>query len=222
MTVGDVMTRDVVSVAPEAPLKDAAAVLAEHRVSGVPVVNEDGRVLGVLSGADLLWKEIGLCTCDASLIGRVLDRAYGDDARAEAKTAGEAMSSPAITVTSDETVACAARLMVVHRVNRLPVVEHGRLVGIVSRSDLVRAFNQSDEEIEREISLELLETAWIDPDAVSLVVTGGRVEVAGELENRSTVRLVEGLISRVPGVVSVDSTLTWQMDDRARRTARNI
>jgi CBS domain-containing protein len=96
------------------------------------------------------------------------------------------MTSPAVTVGPDATVARAAELMIEHRVNRLPVVDHGRLVGIVARADLVRAFSRSDAEIEREISdAVLLHTLWVDPDSVSLVVFGGKVSVAGEVENRS-------------------------------------
>lgn len=180
----------------------------------------DGQVVGVVSEADIVWKELGLPAGGGGVIDRILDSAYGEDERVAARTAGEAMSSPAITVTSGATVAEAAKLMVERQVNRLPVVEAGRLVGIVARADLVRAFRRSDEEIEREISDDvLLRTLWVDPDSVSLVLIEGDVTVAGEVENRTIAELIAAYIRRVPGVVGVHSKLTWQVDDLARRTA---
>jgi CBS domain-containing protein len=177
-------------------------------------------VVGVVSEADILWKELGLRAGPRSIVDRILELAYEAEARAAATTAGEAMTAPAITVRPDAAVALAAELMIEHRVNRLPVVADGRLVGIVARADLVRAFNRTDEEIEREISDDvLLHTLWVDPDSVSLVVSGGKVSVAGEVENRSTAELIEAYIRRVPGVVSVHSGLIFRIDDLARRVA---
>jgi CBS domain-containing protein len=220
MKVEQVMSRDVVTVAPEATLKDVTELLVRHRIAGVPVCATGGVVLGVVSEADILWKELGLRAGPRSIVDRILELAYEEEARAAATTAAEAMTSPAITVTPGVSVAKAAELMIEHRVNRLPVVADGRLVGIVARADLVRAFNRTDEEIEREISDDvLLHTLWVDPDSVSLVVLGGKVSVAGEVENRSTAELVEAYIRRVPGVVSVHSALTFQLDDLARRVA---
>lgn len=220
MRVEQLMVRDVLTVGPDTPLKEVAAALARHRISGVPVCDPDGRVLGVVSEADILWKELGLPPSSGGLIDWILNSADRRDARVAARTAGEAMTSPARTVAPDTTVAEAAKSMIEHDVNRLPVVSDGRLVGIVARADLVRAFERSDEELEREISDDvLLHTLWVDPDSVSLVVIEGAVTVAGEVENRSTAELIEAFIRRVPGVVSVHSKLTWQVDDLARRTA---
>jgi CBS domain-containing protein len=214
------MSRDVVTVAPETTLKDVTKLLVRHRIAGMPVCVTGGVVVGVVSEADILWKELGLRAGPRSMVDRILELAYEEEARAAATTAGEAMTSPAITVTPGASVARAAELMIEHRVNRLPVVADGRLVGIVARADLVRAFNRTDEEIEREISNDvLLHTLWVDPDSVSLVVLGGKVSVAGEVENRSTAELIEAYIRRVPGVVSVHSALTFQLDDLARRVA---
>ena len=219
MRIDDLMTKNVVTVTPETTLKDVAVLLANHKIAGVPVCDEAGNVLGVVSEGDILWKELGLRAESPSLLERIFERAYGEDVRIGAATAGEAMSTPAITIPPSATVAYAARVMVEHKVNRLPVVDHGKLVGIVARADLVRAFQRSDEEIEREISAGvLLDTLWVDPDAVSLVVLGGNVTIAGEVENRSTAELIEGYVRAVPGVVSVRSLLTWQVDDRSHRT----
>jgi CBS domain-containing protein len=220
MKVKELMTTEVVTVAPETSLKDVAGLLARHRIAGVPVCNAAGEVLGVVSEADILWKEIGLEDAPRGILGRILDNAYGDSQRAKALSAAEAMSSPAVTVSAESSVAHAAELMIEHHVNRLPVVDGGRLAGIVARSDLVRAFTRTDADIVREISEDvLLHTLWVDPESVSLVVFGGKVLVAGEVENRTTAELIEAYIRRVPGVVSVHSDLTWQVDDRSHRTA---
>src|SRR5581483_3665266 len=111
MNVGDLMTRDVVTVAPDATLKEVANLLVEHRIGGLPVCDADGTVLGIVSESDILWKELRRLPDQDGLLDRLLDSAYGDDKRANAKTAGEAMSSPALTVEPDMPLARAARLM---------------------------------------------------------------------------------------------------------------
>jgi CBS domain-containing protein len=109
--------------------------------------------------------------------------------------------------------------MLERQVNRLPVVLEDKLVGIVTRADLVRAFHRPDEEILREISEDvLLQTLWISLDRVTISVEGGEVSLAGEMENRTQAELAVAYVSRVPGVVDVHSDLTWQVDDLARRT----
>jgi CBS domain-containing protein len=218
VNVERIMTCDVVTVSPETPIKDVAELLVEHRIAGLPVCNADG--VGIVSEGDILWKETGLNPKPGGLIARILDAADGDDLRVAAQNAGDALTSPAITVQPGATVAQAAKLMIDHAVNRLPVVVDGRLVGIVARSDLVRAFVRSDEAIESEISDDvLLRTLWIDPDTIAVAVAGGKVTLAGEVDNRSTAELVGAYIRRIPGVVSVTSRLTWPIDDLARRTA---
>ena len=112
--------------------------------------------------------------------------------------------------------------MIDHKVNRLPVVEGERLVGIISRADLVRAFRRTDEEIEREIREDVVEhTAWVPGDAVEIVVDGGEVVLRGEVEKHSDARLIERFSGRVPGVVSVRSELKWSVDDLSRAHVRH-
>jgi CBS domain-containing protein len=153
------------------------------------------------------------------VIRRILDAAYADDKRAKAATAREAMTSPAVTIGPEEPIARAARLMLEHMINRLPVVSEGRLVGILARSDLVRAFRRSDEEVEREIRTDVLRALWIDPGRVSITVTDGDVVVAGEVENHSTATALEKWIGCIPGVTGVRSELRWQIDDRSHKVA---
>jgi len=218
MRVDQVMNRDVVTVSPTTPLKEVASLLARRRISGVPVCDAGG-VVGVVSEADILWKELGVSEGGGGWVEGILESAYGDKGRVAAGSAGEAMTAPAIVVAPQATIPEAAKLMIECRVNRLPVVEDGKLVGIVARSDLVRAFTRTDEEIKGEIRDDvLLHTLWIEPFALSLVVLEGDVTVGGEVENRSTAALVEGYIRRVPGVVAVHSHVSWKIDDLARRT----
>ena len=220
MNLARIMTHDVVSVTPGTSLKEVARILVERRIAGVPVCDAGGRVLGIVSEGDILWKETGLSDHPDGLIARVLNLADGDDKRIGALSAGEAMTSPAIVAGPDTSVAQAAKLMIDHRVNRLPVVLDGKLVGIVARSDLVRAFLRTDEAIEQEIAEDvLLHTLWIDPDTLEVKVEEGSVTVYGKVDNRSTAELIETYIRRIPGVVNVTAKLKWSVDDLSRRTA---
>ena len=222
MNISQIMTTDVVTVAPDAPLKDVAALLVLHRIAGLPVCGADGSVLGVVSEGDILWKETGLSGDPIGVLDRILNVADGDDKRIGASTAGEAMTTPAATIAPTDTVAHAAKLMIDHRINRLPVVHDGKLVGIVARSDLVRAFVQSDDAIEREIADDvLLHVLWIDPDTLSISVDHGNVSLTGKVENRSAAELIETYVRRIPGVVSIHSELEWGIDDLARRTTQS-
>jgi CBS domain-containing protein len=220
MKVEHLMSRDVVTVAPETTLKQVAELLAAHRIAGVPVCDPDGQVLGVVSEADILWKELGASPGGGGMLDRALELAYGQGKRLAAITAGEAMTSPATTIGPAATVARAAELMTKLEINRLPVVEDDKLVGIIARADLVRAFTRPDGEIEQEINDDvLLHTLWVDPETVSLMVVDGMVTIAGEVDNKSTAELIDAYIRRVPGVVSVRSDLGYQIDDLARRVA---
>jgi CBS domain-containing protein len=209
MKVEEVMTRDVVTVAQSTMLKTVAETLASHRISGVPVV-EDVRVRGVVSEADILEKQ---AEAGPRGLARLLGRKRSDAKRA-ARTAGEAMTSPAITVNPQRDVAAAARLMVERGINRLPVVTpEGTLVGIVTRADIVRAFVRSDEEIERELRENVaVKTLWIDPRKLEISVDEGEVTLAGEVDVRADAELFEYFARRVPGVVSVRSELRWRVD----------
>lgn len=211
MKISEIMTRDVLAVPRETPLKEVARTLSENRVSGVPVVDADRRVVGILAESDIVRQEQG-AERDRGLLARVVE---GPPLRLEARTAGEAMNAPAVTVAPDQEVAEAARLMTEHGVNRLPVVdEEGRLTGIVTRADLVRAFARPDEDIERELREEvLLRTLWIDPASVEISVRDGEVTLAGEVEQKADTKLLEYFASRVPGVVSVRSDLRWRLED---------
>jgi len=226
MRVRDLMTERVLSIGPEAPIKDVARILVEHRISGLPVCDVEGRVLGVVSEGDILYKEHdpkeGHRGGPLSWIVEGSPSEAGE-LKATALTAAKAMTAPAITVAPYESVAEAARLMCERGVNRLPVVKDEKLIGIVTRADLVRAFIRSDEEIAKEIEDEVLgRTLWIDAGKVEVEVTHGSVQLDGRLHTRSDAELLERLVARVPGVVGVESRIGWQLDDTTRKGRRAL
>jgi CBS domain-containing protein len=207
MKVSDLMTKDVVSVKPETTLREAATLLVERRISGVPVVNDDDEVVGVLSEADILVKAGGRSSRHR-LLGWLLEPDFGDEDKIRAETVGEAMSAPALTIAAHRPVHEAARLMVGESVNRLPVVEDGKLIGIITRADVVRAFSRSDAEIAEEIRSDILRrTFWLEPGRVTVTVVDGAVTLEGEVETAADEEVLPALVSRVPGVVAVHAEL---------------
>src|SRR5579862_7768329 len=222
MQVRRLMTSPVVAVPPELPLKEVARLLDERGFSGVPVCDDHGHILGVVSETDIVRQEQGLIPGKVRLLRRLAEP-KGDGVGFGARTASEAMTSPAITVSPLTDVTRAARLMIEQRVNRLPVVERGKVVGIVTRADLVRTFHRSDGVIEREIRDDvLLRVLWIDPSQLQISVQEGDVVITGTVENRSAAELVDAYIRGVPGVVSVTTSLVWAIDDLARRTVHSL
>ena len=210
MVIRDVMTKDVVTVSVTTSLKDVAALLVEHGISGVPVVDPERRVLGVVTEADILVKERTLPVHSRVYATLHASDLLEEELRIDARIAGEAMTTPAIVAAPDRPLAEAAATMLDRGVNRLPVVEDDCLVGIVSRADLVRAFVRTDEELERDIREDVLRASlWLDPETVSIGVRGGRVTLTGMLETRATAEYLPRLVRRVPGVVSVVSDLGW-------------
>lgn len=219
MRVRDVMTRDVISVAAETPLKEVARTLAEQSVSGLPVVDAAGAVVGVISEADFLFKEQGSRLDRHPRLAWIFppsDAERAAVAKADAATAGEAMSSPALVIEAYRPLREAAALMAARRVNRLPVVEDGVLVGILSRADLVAAYLQPDEELERILRQEVIrDTMWIDPAQIDVAVEHGIATLNGHVDRRSTAEILGRLAAQTDGIVRVVNDLTWQLDDRS-------
>jgi CBS domain-containing protein len=214
LAVRDVMTERVAAVGPGATLKQVAETLLDKGVSGLPVVDEAHRVLGVVSETDIVAK-----TAQGVVVGgltAVLADVAGGGRRLEATTAGEAMTAPAVTIDPAAPLSDAARLMISRRINRLPVVDGGRLVGIVTRSDVVRAFTRPDSELWEEIRADMAaEPFGIGPDELDVSVEGGHVRIAGTAASKPAADLLVARVRTIPGVVSVDrSALRWQSVDR--------
>jgi CBS domain-containing protein len=210
MKVKDVMTRDVVTVEPWTPLREVARLMVERRVSGLPVVDEDGSVIGVVSEGDILVKERGQVG-ERSLFDHMLEVNGSEGVKHDAQDAANAMTSPAVTIRPDRAVSEAAALMLDRSVNRLPVVDHhGALLGIVTRADLVRAFVRADAAIEREIREDvILRTLWNVPDRFTVGVDSGEVTIEGEVADAESAELLVRFVERVPGVVGIQSRVTW-------------
>jgi CBS domain-containing protein len=221
MNVRDIMTSDVVTVRPETSLKDVATILTERRISGVPVVDEGGKVVGVVSEGDILFKERGPCERTGVLAWFADPYDVEEQLKLTARSAAEAMTTPAKTIAPRRLVSSAATEMLDEGVNRLPVVDdEGRLVGIVTRADLVRAFVRPDAEIEREIRENVLERALLleTPENVTVAVDGGKVTLDGFVELRTDAELIPRLVSRLPGVVHVESSVRWRTENPKPRS----
>ena len=218
MKVRDVMTTDVASVAPAMRLKDLARLLLERRISGAPVVDEDGRVVGVVSETDLLAKEVGRPLSRRTPLDWIFGEvpSTSEQRRRDATTVEQAMSTPATTIGADRPLREAATIMVDRAVNRLPVVDQGRLVGIITRADLVRAYLRRDDELLGTIRDEVIRGAmWLDPNDLRVEVHDGLVTIAGSVDRRSTATILEKLILLVDGVDGVANYLTSEYDDSA-------
>lgn len=214
-TVASVMTpaEKVVTVRPGTPYKEIVRLLTEHRISALPVLGEGEHVLGIVSEADLLPKE---SRAQQPVPGRapLTPTEARSRHKAEAATALELMTTPVVTITAERDVSEAARLMEEHRIKRLPVIgPERRLVGIVSRRDILRVFLRSDADLLDDVHTLLVDDFWIAPEGWDVQVTDGTVRLAGRLANRSTVRIAESAVRRIDGVVAVESELTYEFDD---------
>lgn len=209
LRVRDVMTTPVVTVREDTPVKDVAQVLLTHRISGAPVLSCHGELVGIITEADLLYKEL------PEEKGRLWFR---PDPEALRKRSGlvarDLMTWPVITVEEEAPLREAARLMTRHRVNRLPVVRQGQVVGIVSRADVIRALARDDAELERAVREALLRELWVDPATVQVRVEEGVVYLEGVVDRWSDKELVERWVAGIDGVVSVRSQITYRFDDR--------
>jgi CBS domain-containing protein len=213
--VKDLMTTQVVTVGPATPFKELVARLAEHRVSALPVVDDAGRVLGVVSEADLLLKEeFPDPDADVPLIWTKRRRAEHD--KAAAAVARDLMTVAVVSIAPDATVAEAARRLHTANVKRLPVVDRqGRLLGIISRSDLLKVFNRPDGAIRQEIIDDVIVGEFMmDPERFFIQVHKGVAVLEGRVERRSLIPWLVRAVHGVEGVVRVEDRLSYDVDDR--------
>jgi CBS domain-containing protein len=214
VTVNHVMTTTVVAVKRGASFKELAALLRKYRVSAFPVLDDDQRVIGVVSEADLLAKE----ALNADRGGTIAAMVHHKELeKADGVTAGDLMTSNVVTVRPDDTVEQAARLMYHLQVKRLPVVDAGGyLVGIVSRGDLLTVFDRPDQEIRAEIVDDIiLHEFLVDPALFTVTVADGVVTIQGTPETADVGRHLMNRIRHVTGVVAVRDELSWPPPERS-------
>jgi len=208
-TVKDVMSALPVSVSKTATFREIAAKLRECRVSAFPVVDADGKVIGVVSEADLMVKEA--MGDEPNVVWGLLAGIVHHAGRAKAAgvTAADLMTSPAVTVGPGDTVEHAARLMCDRKVKRLPVVDQrGRPIGIISRSDVLTVFDRPDAEIREEIMSQVI-TGRSEPSWYSVIVKDGVVTLEGTPETAAIGRDLVRRTRHVEGVVAVRDHLVY-------------
>lgn len=195
MNVVDLMTTEVIAVSRDTGLREAARLMFRNRVSGLPVTEPDGTLIGIITEADFLRLEV--------------ERQEG--ARDQVATVGEVMSIGVVTIRPEMEIYEAAKIMAVQEVKRLPVVDDdNRLLAVISRADIVSIFTRPDDVIEDEIREDLLRRVLlIDPDELGVSVTNGVVALSGEVGTRAEASMLEELTNRLDGVFGVETKLTW-------------
>jgi CBS domain-containing protein len=197
MDVRDLMSTDVVAVGPTTSIRDAARLMYRYRVSGLPVVDHEDHVLGIVTEGDFLQMEIE----------RIESGTNPEEVRA-------VMSKSVKTIPPEMDVMGAARFMQDQNVKRLIVADDGKMVGILSRFDIVAAFTRPDDLIEDEIREDLLRRVlFVDPETVEVSVSNGIITFKGTIGTRTEARLVEELARRLDGVVDINNNLKWRIDD---------
>lgn len=212
--VESVMTAEVVTAKPMTPFRELVELLGRRGIGALPVVDDAGRLIGIVSEADLLVKEgYPHGGDDASVIDALRHwRRFG---KAAGIQAADVMTRRVVTVPLGTEIATAARLMVRLGLRRLPVVdEQGRLAGIVTRGDLLKLFLRPDPAIAWEVRHELLEDRMGESATdVDVEVRDGVVSLTGKLDRRSQVRPLLDAVKGLDGVIGVDDHLTWRVDD---------
>jgi CBS-domain-containing membrane protein len=223
-TVSDIMTRNVVTVEPTASFKEIARLMDGFGISGLPVVGLDERPAGVVTEADLLMKEAHPAAGAQSPHMIELPRHRSERRKAVGLVASELMTSPAVTVGRDASLAEAARLMTTAGVKRLVVVDdRGRLAGIVSREDMIGVFLRPDADIREEIVDDVIQHDWMmDARRFTVTVLDGVVSLQGRVERRSLIEPLAAAVAAVDGVIAMDTRLTWDEDDTQPRVLDTI
>jgi CBS domain-containing protein len=214
----DVMTTDVVTASPETPIAEIAALLLERRISGLPIVGPDGQVLGILSEGDLLRRvELGTERRRPKWLQALIDPNIqaADFAHSRGLRAADVMSRDIVSVTPDTDLAEIARLFEQRRIKRVPVIDNGRLVGIISRANLLRGLvafrtpsrdgTQTDQTILQALHARLANERWLDLSRLNLIVSDGVVPRWGPLKSEEQQQALEVAARSVPGVRDVQN-----------------
>ena len=214
MRVHELMTTEVVTATRESSLKVVARLMLANQISGIPIVDGERRLIGIVTEADILHRES--VRASGPHLG-ILHNILGD-ADPPPTSAGDAMTSHVITTSAETNHTLAARVMETRGVKRLPVVDdEGHVIGIISRSDIMASFARPDELIEDEIQLDILDRIlWTEPGAVSVEVVDGRVTLRGSVPSKTDARILAGLTGGLDGVVEVNTDeVYYKIDDTA-------
>ncbi len=211
--VADVMTVGAISVQRDTPFRQIVDIMELHNINAVPVVDAADHVIGLVSSADLMSKIEYAGNHGRALFER--QRVRAARVKSTGTAAGDLMTTPVVTVSARTSLVAAAKVMDEGRLKRLPVVDQdGRLVGMVTRRDLLKVFLRPDKQIRAEIVDEVLDgIAGVEPTQVTVDVGDGVVTLLGEVDRRSLLPVVRRLVERVDGVVDVVSHLTFAVDD---------
>jgi CBS domain-containing protein len=223
MRVSDIMAREVVSVPPDASVREVASLMLERRISGVPVVDAEGRVLGVVSEGDLIRRP----EIDTDRAGRgwlsifVSDEERARDfVKSHGRRAREVMTQPAVCVAPETPLDEAVRVMERHHIKRLPVIDEGKLVGLMTRADLVRALlqqqhtplpAQSDRELRQRVEALLRSEDWAGSAYINVVVEAGVVQLWGTVDSTAQREAILVAVSGLDGVRGVQTYLGRSM-----------
>jgi len=212
--IESVMTTEVVTARPSTPFRELVDLLQRKRISALPVVDQDDRLVGIVSEADLLVKQGYPHGGDDVGVVHAL-RHRQRLGKAAGICALDVMTRQVVSVPVGTEVAAAARLMIRLGIKRLPVVDgQGRLAGIVTRGDLLKVFLRPDQAISWEVAHEIVQgRIGIPRGAVAVQTRNGMVSLTGQVERRSQVTELVRQVQAVHGVVSVDARLTWNVDD---------
>lgn len=222
MYARDVMSTPVVTARADTPVKELAALLTTYRISGVPIVDDGGQVVGIVSESDFLTK-LQHAEKHSGIRGTLERLADPEGERKSgARVASELMTSPVITADIGATVRDIVGSMTTHKVNRVPIVDGQKLVGIVTRADVLRTFMRSDATVTEDVRQRLVHDLWFDNDHLSISTENGIVRIQGEVDKRSDVSMVERWVTATDGVVGVDiDQLRYRLDDRRIKLQSN-
>ncbi|HKX18766.1 MAG TPA: CBS domain-containing protein [bacterium] len=219
MRARELMSTPVVTIRPEASLKELAELMIAHQVSGVPVVDRGGGLAGVVSESDVMEKIEGAAVEDAergmTRLLTVMSKALDGSSKPTARTVADLMTARVVTAGPDATVQQLVHLMITYDVNRIPIVETGRLVGIVTRADILRTMVRPDAAIETDLRWRIAHELWIDPEALRISCRNGVVTLAGTVDTHADAELLRRWAARTEGVVGVeDRDLSYAIDER--------
>jgi CBS domain-containing protein len=216
----EIMSRPAITIRPETPIRDIVNLMLRFGISGLPVVDAQGRLLGIVTEADVIHKEAEPSPSPPAIPwhGRSLwlERRVDRYRKAMGTTARDLMTENVVTAGEETSVRDLAHLMLSRGVNRVPIVTEGRVVGIVTRADILKVFVRSDEALVAAVRDALVHDLWIDPTHLTIACTGGVVTIAGKVDRRSDRDLAVKWIRSIDGVIGVEAGgLTFRIDDLA-------